>query len=47
MCIRDSARAVESGTEVPVPVAEAVAVLQVLDAARVSALEHRVVTLTP
>ncbi len=41
------ARAVASGTEVPVPVAEAVAVLQVLDAARVSALEHRVVTLTP
>ena len=39
------AKAVAEGTEVPVPVADAVAVLAVLDAARVSALEHRTVAL--
>jgi predicted dehydrogenase len=38
-------RAVAEGTEVPVPVADAIAVLQVLDAARVSAIEHRTVEL--
>jgi predicted dehydrogenase len=37
------ARAVATGTPVPVPVADAVQVLQVLDAARTSALEHRTV----
>ncbi len=39
------ARAVAEGTEVPVPVADAVAVLEVLDAARTSALEQRTVEL--
>ncbi|MDR1851566.1 MAG: Gfo/Idh/MocA family oxidoreductase [Propionibacteriaceae bacterium] len=39
------ANAVETGGEVPVPVAQAVQVLEVLDAARVSAAEHRVVEL--
>jgi predicted dehydrogenase len=39
------ARAVADGTEVPVPVADAVAVLAVLDAARTSAEEHRTVEL--
>jgi predicted dehydrogenase len=39
------ARAVADGTEVPVPVADAVAVLAVLDAARTSADEHRTVEL--
>lgn len=40
------ARAVAEGIEVPVPVADAVAVLAVLDAARISAQEHRTVSLT-
>ena len=40
------ARAVADGTEVPVPVADAVQVLTVLDAARISALEHRTVELS-
>lgn len=40
------ARAVADGTEVPVPVADAVQVLAVLDAARTSALEHRIVELS-
>lgn len=39
------ARAVADGTPVPVPVGDAVEVLRVLDAARTSALEHRVVEL--
>jgi predicted dehydrogenase len=39
------ARAVADGTEVPVPVADAVAVLAVLDAARTSVEEHRTVEL--
>lgn len=39
------ARAVANGTEVPVPVSEAVDVLEVLDAARTSAVEQRVVEL--
>lgn len=39
------ARAVAEGTEVPVPVADAVQILAVLDAARTSALEHRTVDL--
>ena len=43
--IETMAKAVAEGTEVPVPVADAVAVLAVLDAARVSALEHRTVAL--
>lgn len=39
----DFARAVADGTQVPVPVSDAIAVLAVLDAARTSALENRVV----
>lgn len=39
------ARAVADGTEVPVPVADAIEVLRVLDAARTSAKEHRTVEL--
>lgn len=40
------ARAVAAGTPVPVPVADAIEVLRVLDAARTSAEEHRTVELT-
>ena len=39
------ARAVTTGTEVPVPVGEVIGVLRVLDAARNSAREHRTVEL--
>ena len=39
------ALAVAEGSEVPVPVSDAIAVLEVLDAARASALEHRTVVL--
>lgn len=39
------AKAVATGGRVPVPVSDAVEVLRVLDAARTSALEHRIVEL--
>ena len=39
------AKAVATGGPVPVPVSDAVEVLRVLDAARTSALEHRIVEL--